>query len=169
MALGYNNFLGYLFTGPFGGAGDIGAAARLAGLPFWVVLVVSALGIGGQLFVIWNLRRPFLSFAFDEAQLASAEGRKRVMLHALMIPWFVGSIAFTLLSLPSPALISLIYPLSSGMPFVMPWQAAGNPNARAGVAAGDGRAAAAVSWLAVGALAVLVAVNQFVLKRGVAF
>jgi hypothetical protein len=168
MALGYNNFLGYLFTGPFAPAGDIGAAARIAEVPMAGVVAVSLAGIAGQLLVVWHLRRPFLSFAFDETQLASAAGRKRVLLHSLILPWLVGSLAFTLVSLPSPAWLSTIYPLSSGMPFIMPWQAAGNPRARDGVVASDGRAAASVSWLAVVVLLALVAFNQLVLRPGIA-
>jgi hypothetical protein len=167
MVLGYNNFLGYLLTGAFTASGDVGSAARLAGLPFAAILAVSVAGAAAQLVVIWFLRRPFLSFAFEEAQLATAAGRKRVMLHALMLPWLVGSILFTLLSLPSPAIISLVYPLSSGMPFIMPWQAAGNPSAREGLAASDGAAAAAVSRGAIAALVALVAIYQLVLKPGV--
>jgi len=167
-ALGYNNFLGYLFTGPFAAAGDIGAATRLAELPMLAIVALSLVGIGTQLAVIWHLRRPFLSFAFDEAQLATADGRKRVMLHVLMAPFVLGSIVFTLLSLPSPALISLVYPLMSGMPFIMPWQAAANPNTRAGVVASDGQAAVFVSWLAIAVLVALAAFNQFVLKPGIA-
>jgi hypothetical protein len=91
-----------------------------------------------------------------------------VLLHALILPWLVGSVVFTLLSLPSPALISLVYPLMSGMPFIMPWQAAGNPRAREGVSASDGGAATAISWIAVAVLLALVAFNQLVLKPGIA-
>jgi hypothetical protein len=123
---------------------------------------------GTQLAVIWHLRRPFLSFAFDEAQLSDRDGRKREMLHVLMAPSSTDRSCSRCCRSRRRRRFSLVYPLMSGMPFIMPWQAAANPNTRAGVVASDGQAAVFVSWLAIAVLVALAAFNQFVLKPGIA-
>ena len=48
--------------------------------------------------------------------------RKSFSFHILILPWLIGSTIITILYLPIIALVSIIYPVMSGMIFIFPWQ-----------------------------------------------
>ena len=165
--LGYNNFFGYLFTSSFAKAGDLGQVVALLEFPWYGIALVSLIGISGQLFVIALLTKPFLSFMPAGIDVSDRAERLRFMKTVLIFPWLIGSVVYSLLALPSPALISLVYPFMSGMPFIMPWKAAGNP--RFSAVRGIGRIPGRVPYLLWVILIGLVLFHEFILISGIKF
>jgi hypothetical protein len=120
--LGFNNFLGYLMTGPLFQAGDIGKIYRLLGTSTAIQIMLAIVAAGALLFMAYKMTRPYLSFANERSWLDTADERKRYSLHILLLPWLFGSIVVTLLYLPVIAIVSIIYPIMSGLVFIYPWQ-----------------------------------------------
>lgn len=125
--LGFNNFLGYLMTGPFFGSGDIGKVYAISDTPAWIQIGLAVAGAGALLFIAYKLTIPFLRFAYEHEWLAEGKARKDFSFHILILPWMIGSVVVTLLYLPVIAIVSIIYPIMSGMVFIFPWQNAVNP------------------------------------------
>jgi hypothetical protein len=124
--LGFTNFFGYLMTGPVFSAGDIGKAYAIAGTPLWIQILLAVVGAALLLVVAYRMTSPFLQFSSRAEWLEDGAARKRFSLHALILPWIVGSAIITLLYLPIVAVVSIIYPVMSGMVFIFPWQNAVN-------------------------------------------
>ncbi|MDX9751571.1 MAG: hypothetical protein RBT71_10865 [Flavobacteriales bacterium] len=122
--LGLANALGYLMTGLLFTAGDIGKAYALLGAPWPVRIGLALAGAGALAFAAYRLTRPFLAFAATAAELATPEARARHNGRAIILPWLLGSAVMTLLYLPVVAVVSIIYPVMSGMVLIFPWQQA---------------------------------------------
>lgn len=124
--LGFANFLGYLMTGPVFTDGDIGKVFDTAGTAVWVRIVLAVVGAGLLLFIAYKMTKPFLEFSPRAEWLDNGASRKKFSLHSLILPWLIGSALITLLYLPVIAIVSIIYPVMSGMVFIFPWQNAVN-------------------------------------------
>jgi len=120
--LGFNNFLGYLMTGPIFSKGDIGRAYVLLETPIWVELVMAFLGAIALLFIAYKLTRPFLNFSYKKDWIADKKSRKGFAFRIIILPWIIGSAIMTILYLPIIAIVSIIYPVMSGFVFIYPWQ-----------------------------------------------
>lgn len=120
--LGFNNFLGYLITGPLFSAGDIGKAYLLLNTPLWIQILVSFLGAAALLFLAYKLTAPFLSFSFKSEWVANRLSRKNFSFRIIILPWLIGSVIMTILYLPIIAIVSIVYPIMSGFVFIYPWQ-----------------------------------------------
>ncbi|HPF91936.1 MAG TPA: hypothetical protein PLL57_14845 [Flavobacteriales bacterium] len=165
MMLGFGNFLGYLMTGPLFVAGDIGKVEVLLGLPMIVRVALAVIGAAGLTAVAYWSTRPFLAFAPEPVLLADAQARTRFNFRIIILPWLVGAATITMLYLPVVAIVSIIYPITSGMVFIFPWK-----NARR---VGDARASGAASvfagsWYWYAALLVAVLLFRLVLAPGIA-
>lgn len=122
--LGFNNFLGYAMTGPFFSAGDIGKTYALLNTSMAIQIVFAVLGAGLLAFVAYKWTRPFLQFAHNPGSLADGKSRKNFAFRIIILPWLIGSAVVTVLYLPVVAVISIIYPIMSGMVLIFPWQSA---------------------------------------------
>jgi hypothetical protein len=120
--LGMFNFLGYLMTGPLFHEGDIGKALVLLNAPVWFQILIALVGAVLLLFIAYKLTRPFLNFSYKKEWVKSGKYRKNFSFHILILPWLVGSAVITILYLPIVAVVSIIYPFTSGMVFIFPWQ-----------------------------------------------
>ena len=125
--LGFNNFFGYLMTGPIFKNGDIGKAYLLLESSLWLQILLALLGIVCLTFLAYKLTIPFLRFSYLTEWIVNAKARKRFAFQILILPWLIGSSVITLLFLPIIAIISIIYPVMSGMIFIFPWQNAEKP------------------------------------------
>lgn len=166
VLLGFGNFLGYLMTGPLFTAGDVGKVHRLLEVP--MVIRIALAFLGGALLcrlAIWSTR-PFLRFTREGAMLESQASRSSFNLRIIIFPWLIGSAVMTLLYLPVIAVVSIIYPISSGMVFIFPWK-----NARRITDARPygSRRSYASAWPWYGMLLIAVLVFRLVLEPGVAF
>lgn len=120
--LGFNNFLGYLITGPLFKKGDIGKAYLLLDTPLWIQIIIAVSGAALLLLMAYKLTAPFLKFSYNPEWTDSGTSRKNFSFYILILPWIIGSGIITVLYLPIIALISIIYPVMSGMIFIFPWQ-----------------------------------------------
>ncbi len=122
---GFNNFFGYLMTGPLFKQGDIGKVHLLLNFPLAVQILFALVGITFLIFIAYKLTVPFLKFSYNSQWLIDKPSKKLFAFRIIILPWLIGSICLTLLYLPVIAIVSIIYPFMSGMIFILPWKNAG--------------------------------------------
>lgn len=122
MLLGFGNFFGYLMTGPIFSAGDIGKVLLLLDVPKTVQVGIALIGTAVLCIIAYRVSRPFLQFAPEQSMLEAAASRLSFNKRIIILPWLIGSAVVTLLYLPVVAIVSIIYPFSSGMVFIFPWK-----------------------------------------------
>jgi len=166
MVLGMFNFLGYLMTGPLFSEGDVGHVYALLGTPLWMQIALAIAGAAGVVFVAYKLTAPFLMFSYRHDWVATEKARVNFSLHVLLLPWIAGALIVTLCYSPVVAVVSIIYPFTSGMVFIFPWQNARNIKE---VPLANDHAVGQRSWRLVGLLCALLIVFRFVLAPGIAF
>ena len=162
--LGFGNFFGYLMTGPFFTTGDLGKVEVLLGMGMITRIVVALTGAGVLLFIMYRATWVFLAFATDKGIVEDPHARVRFNGSIIMLPWLIGSMIVTLLYLPVIALISIIYPFTSGMVFIFPWR---NAERAVGVAASGRPTLLRASLPLYLALAIAVVLFRGVLARGI--
>lgn len=165
MLLGFGNFLGYLMTGPFFSAGDIGKVYALLAVPMVFRICIAVVGGAALAWVAYFSTRPFLQFAERSSIVEEASSRKAFNFRVIILPWLIGATLITLLYLPVVAIVSIIYPITSGMVFIFPWKNAKRVK--------DARALGAASlllpaWGWYGALLLAVLGFRLVLAPGIA-
>ncbi len=121
-ALGFSNFFGYLMTGPLFRAGDIGKVYLLLKLPLPIQIIIAVIGAAVLFFIAYKLTVPFLQFSYRQEWVVDEHSRKNFAFGIIILPWIIGSSIVTILYLPIIAIISIIYPIMSGMVFIFPWQ-----------------------------------------------
>ncbi len=109
-------FFGYLMMGPLFAYGDTGRVYAEVGLPGPVSWL---LALGGLAALIALVRGATRDFERHVPPAPTGEERSRRQLANAMIAWpiFAGVVVTTLLSLPAPAFLSLLHPMTS--PFVL--------------------------------------------------
>lgn len=120
--LGFTNFLGYVMTGPFFQVGDIGKSYALSGIGITVQIILAIVAALGLLFVANRMSRPFLEFSYREDWIKPEKNAVNFSFSILFLPWMIGSVMVTFLYLPMIHIVSLIYPVMSGMIFIYPWK-----------------------------------------------
>src|SRR5690606_33261629 len=106
--LGFANFLGHLMTGPVLTDGDIGKVFDRAGTAVWVRMGLAVVAAGLLLVSAYKLTRASLDFSPRAEWLDNGASRTQFSLHALLLPWLIGSAFITLLYLPVIAILSII-------------------------------------------------------------
>lgn len=114
--LGFINIGGYLMLTPLVAYGDTGRVFSMLGAPSWIKWVVALVGLFGLIKIILNFVTHF------ENQLPEMEQGQPIqpgkLANALIAyPIYIGIIFTTLISLPVPTFISLMYPATS--PFIV--------------------------------------------------
>lgn len=164
MLLGFGNFLGYLMTGPIFTAGDIGKVHLLLQVPMLVRIGIALVGAAALAWVAYFSTRPFLQFAPQPSLVEGPSSRMMFNFRIIILPWLIGSVVVTLLYLPVVAIVSIIYPITSGMVFIFPWKHARR------VEDAEAHGSASIlgpSWAWYGALALAVLVFRLVLAPGI--
>jgi len=164
--LGFTNFFGYLMTGPLFQIGDIGKVFLLLNVPFFIQLVFAILGAIMLLFMAYKLTTPFLQFSFMEKWLVDKYSRKNFSFGIIILPWVIGSIIVTFLYLPIIAIVSIIYPILSGMVFIFPWQ---NAQRVENILLSKNKRIGEPSIMIYLSLVVLIIVFKFILASGIQF
>lgn len=162
--LGFANFLGYLMIIPIFSVGDIGKAYSIAGTPLWVQISLAVVGAALLLLVAYKMSSPFLQFSSRAEWIEDGTARKRFSLRTLILPWIVGSAIITVLYLPIIAVVSIIYPVMSGMVFIFPWQNAVNVR---DIQPASDSAIERISTVAVVLLAIVAGVFRLILAPGI--
>ncbi len=120
--LGFSNFFGYLMTGPIFQKGDIGKVFLLMNFPLILQIIIAIIGGVILSYMAYKLTIPFLEFCTKKECISDAKSRENYAFRIIIIPWIIGSTIVTLLYLPIIAIVSVIYPLTSGMIFIFPWK-----------------------------------------------
>jgi hypothetical protein len=120
--LGFSNFFGYLMTGPIFQEGDIGKVFSLLNLPLTVQIIIAVIGAAILTYIAFKLTIPFLKFGYKQEWLFDPKSREHFLFRIIILPWIIGSIIVTILYFPIVAVISIIYPFTSGMIFIFPWR-----------------------------------------------
>lgn len=113
--MGFINIGGYLVLTPMVAYGDTGRVFALLNTPEWLKWIIAVVALLGLMKIIVNFTKDF------EKQLPSNladEGYKPGRLANLLIayPVYMGCVLTTLISLPVPTFISILYPATS--PFI---------------------------------------------------
>ena len=162
--LGFFNFLGYVMTGFLFKKGDIGKVYMLLNTPLWIQIVLAVLAALLLVLVAYKMTIPYLRFSYKKEWVENGRSRKNFSFHALFLPWVIGSLIVTILYLPIIVLISIIYPIMSGMIFIFPWQnAEGVKEVKISISQEIGK----LSFLGIGALIILIFVFKFILTPGI--
>lgn len=112
--LGFVNFFGYLMMTPLSSVGDTGKIAELLQIHSGYRMLVALAGFAMLMFLIIKVGRNFADFipaAKDEKE------RTKYVYRVMFFPILIGSIINTLLALPAPVVLSIVYPATS--PFVI--------------------------------------------------
>jgi len=120
--LGVSNFLGYLMTGPIFQAGDIGEIYQLLNIPYVIQIIIAVIGAGILFYIAYKLTIPFLQFSYKQEWVADPGSKKGFAFRIIILPWLIGSTIVTILYIPIIAIVSIIYPITSGMIFIFPWK-----------------------------------------------
>ncbi len=120
--LGLTNFFGYLMTGPIFQKGDIGKVFLLLNTPLILQIIIAFIGAALLFYMGYKLTIPFLEFSNNEKCISDAKSRENYAFKIIIIPWIIGATIVTILYLPVIAIVSIIYPLTSGMIFIFPWK-----------------------------------------------
>jgi hypothetical protein len=163
--LGFNNFIGYVMTGPLFSAGDIGRVYDMLNTPLYVQIILAVFAAIALVKITLMMSRPFLGFAFHWEWLQDGQSRKKFLFHIIILPWIIGSFIMTGLYLPVIAIISIIYPVMSGFVFIGPWQ---NGRRITDVVVADSPGTGKISFLYISILVTLSLVFKFVLQPGIA-
>jgi len=164
--LGMLNFLGYLMTGPLFQNGDIGKTLMLLNTPLWIQIFIAFLGAGILLFIAYHLTIPFLKFSYKKEWVDTGQSRKNFSFRILILPWIIGSVIMTFLYIPIVAVVSIIYPFTSGMVFIFPWQ---NANRIENLQLSDDKRLGQISYLTLLILVFMIVGFRVFLAPGIKF
>jgi len=163
--LGFNNFLGYLMTGPLFQAGDIGKSYHLLNVPLSIQIIIAVLAALLLLYIANRMTTPFLEFCYRRQWVKDGHARKAFSFRIIIIPWIIGSAIITVLYLPIVAIISIIYPIMSGFVFIYPWQ---NAQRIKNVTLSESKKAGSLSVISISILILLILVFRLALAPGLA-
>lgn len=164
--LGFNNFLGYVMTGPMFSAGDIGKMYALHGTSTFLQISFSIVAALALLVVANRMTRPFLEFSYKKQWVQPEKNAPKFSFIIIMLPYMFGSVVITFLYLPVINIVSIIYPIMSGMIFIYPWK---NAITIKNVRLSSNQQIGNLSWIALLIFILLVIIFRLVLPRGIAF
>ncbi len=164
--LGLANFFGYLMTGPIFQEGDIGKVYQLLHTPFILQIIIAVAGAVILFYAAFQLTVPYLQFSYQPIWVSNAKSRKQFALHIIIFPWLIGATIVTVLYLPVIAVVSIIYPFTSGMIFIFPWKHAKRVN---NIRCSEDMGIGKPSVILYASLIVLIIVFRGVLAPGITF
>jgi hypothetical protein len=162
--LGFINFFGYLMTGPLFNSGDIGKIYELLNFPLKYQIVMAILGLLMLIVIAYKLSIPFLEFSYKKEWVSDSSSRNNFAFNIIILPWLIGSTIVTILYLPVVALVSIIYPFSSGMIFILPWK---NARRITSVKISENSAIGKSSFLLYSSLIISIIIFKFILAYGI--
>ena len=162
--LGFSNFLGYLMTGSLFQVGDIGKVYHLLDVPLFIQITLAVFGSGILLLIAYKITVPFLQFSYRQNWINEPQSRKNFSFLIIILPWIIGSTIITILYLPIIAIISIIYPIMSGMVFIFPWQ---NAQRISNVELSDNKEIGKLLYSLYFSLVVLIIVFRLILAPGI--
>ncbi|WP_299668159.1 hypothetical protein [uncultured Polaribacter sp.] len=162
--LGFFNFLGYLTTGFLFHKGDIGKVYNLLNIPLWIQIFLAIIAALLLVYVAFKMTAPYLRLSYKHAWLKDGKAKMNFSFHVLFLPWLIGSLIITVLYLPVIALISIIYPIMSGMIFIFPWK---NADSIKEIIPSSNKEIGKLSYMGLGALILLILLFKLVMAPGI--
>jgi hypothetical protein len=164
--LGFNNFFGYLMTAPLFNTGDVGKAYSILEYSLLPQIIIAIVGAIVLLIIAYKLTAPFLQFSYSLKYIANKQSRKNFSFHIIILPWIMGSGVITMLYLPIVAVISIIYPIMSGMIFIFPWQ---NAVTKENIKLSNNEKIGNFSFVLIALLVILIIGFKLILAPGIQF
>ena len=115
---GYIAFFGYLMVAPFFTYGDTGYIFKALNFPMWLTIGIAVMGGVALYSLMCKLIRFFVEMGTDK-MITDKQSRLTFMSSLVQYPLYAGIVITTLLNLPTPTMLSLIYPICS--PFSIMW------------------------------------------------
>ena len=115
---GYIAFFGYLMVAPFFTYGDTGYIFKALNFPMWLTVSIAIMGVLGLFVIMRKLMRFFVEMG-TSTMIADKQVRRIFMRSLIQYPLYIGILITALLNLPTPTVLSLIYPIFS--PFSLMW------------------------------------------------
>jgi len=115
---GYIAFLGYFMVAPFFTYGDTGYIFKVLGFPIWLTVLIAVIAALVLYMVMSKLIIFFVEMGTCDI-IADKRSRRLFMDCLIHYPLYIGIVITTLLNLPTPSVLSLIYPVFS--PFSIMW------------------------------------------------
>ncbi len=115
---GYIAFFGYLMVAPFFTYGDTGYIFAVLNFSVWLTASLAITGGIVLYFVMRKLIRFFVQMGTTSI-IADKHLRRKLMNSLIQYPLYIGVLITTLLNLPVPSVLSLLYPICS--PFSLMW------------------------------------------------
>lgn len=103
-------FLGYIIMGPFIPYGDTGKIYTFLSIPSYISFLLSILALIAIVFFFRKMTPVFADFLFSLKTVSEFENQKLFM-RFFVTPLFVGTIINILISLPTPTIMSLAFPI----------------------------------------------------------
>lgn len=122
---GLINFFGYLISTPFSAHGDLGMVADYLNLGVVAKIALCALGMAANWMIGLISPRAFLQLAPSFDLISTEAGRMSHIFHIAVMPWLLGTIVIIASRIPSPYLVSLLYPVMSGLFSLLAWEKSG--------------------------------------------
>jgi hypothetical protein len=164
--LGFNNFLGYLLTGPLFKVGDIGKVYYMLDNSLYLQIIFALLAAVVLVKITLMMSKPFLGFATRQEWIVDGHSRRKFLFHIIILPWIFGSLIMTVFYLPVIAIISIIYPVMSGFVFIGPWQN-GEKITNVDLSESTGNEKISLKYISI--LIVIALIFKFVLQPGIKF
>ncbi len=115
---GYIAFFGYLMVAPFFTYGDTGYIFQALSFPVWLTAALAIIG-GISLYAVMRKLIGFFVEMGTSNIIADKQVRRIFMRSLIQYPLYTGILITTLLNLPTPTVLSLVYPIFS--PFTIMW------------------------------------------------
>ncbi len=115
---GYIAFFGYLMVAPFFTYGDTGYIFKALNFPMWLTIGIAIMGGVALYTLMCKLIRFFVEMGTGN-MISDKQSRRTFMSSLVQYPLYIGIVITTLLNLPTPTMLSLIYPAFS--PFSIMW------------------------------------------------
>ncbi len=164
--LGFNNFLGYVMTAPLFKLGDVGKMYELHSTSLFLQISFSLIAALGLLFVANRMTRPFLEFSYKKEWVLPPPNAPKFSFGIIILPYLIGSIIITFLYLPIINIVSIIYPIMSGMIFIYPWK---NAITIKNIRLSKSERLGSLSWKIILVFCLLIIAFKLILPSGIAF
>ena len=115
---GYIAFFGYLMVAPFFTYGDTGFIFHALNFPIWLTAAIAVIGGITLYFMMRKLMGYFVEMGTQDI-IADKKLRRLFINSIIQYPLYIGIVITTLFNLPTPTVLSLIYPICS--PFSLMW------------------------------------------------
>ena len=153
-------------TAPLFKFGDVGKMYELYSTSLFLQILFSLIAALSLLLVANRMTRPFLEFSYKKEWISPAPNAPKFSFGIIILPYLFGSIIITFLYLPIIHIVSIIYPIMSGMIFIYPWK---NAITIKNIRLSNNQQLGNLSWKIILVFCLLIIIFKWILPAGIAF